>query len=108
MLFSSHWEKAIYHNALFLDWLSVYSSQHDNQYFENIVIDYQSAIAIEDEQRPPIKIPVSPVLQQNLREDQLLHCAVPQKVSSASGSIKRELAEDVVSTFVGIYIYEFD
>jgi len=50
MLCSNHWEKTIYHNALFLDWLSVYGSQHNNQYFENIVIDYQSAIAIENEE----------------------------------------------------------
>jgi hypothetical protein len=61
MLCSKHWEKTIYHNALFLDWLSVYGSQHDNQHFENIVIDYQSAIAIENEEHSLPQIHVSPV-----------------------------------------------
>jgi len=49
MLCSTHWGKTIYNNALFLDWLSMYGSQKDNQHFENIVVDYQSAIAIDDE-----------------------------------------------------------
>jgi hypothetical protein len=50
MLCSSHWEKTVYHNALFLDWLSTYGSKHDNQHYENIVVDYQSAVAIHDEE----------------------------------------------------------
>jgi hypothetical protein len=51
MLCSNHWEKTVYHNALFLDWLSVYGSKQDNQHYENIVIDYQSAIAIDNEEQ---------------------------------------------------------
>jgi hypothetical protein len=50
MLCSSHWEKTVYHNALFLDWLSTYGSKHDSQHYENIVVDYQSAVAIHDEE----------------------------------------------------------
>jgi len=50
MLCSSHWEKTIYHNALFLDWLSIYGSKHDTKHYENIVVDYQSAVAIDIEE----------------------------------------------------------
>jgi hypothetical protein len=49
MLCSGHWGKTIYNNALFLDWLSIYGSKKDNEHFGNIVVDYQSAIAIDDE-----------------------------------------------------------
>jgi hypothetical protein len=50
LLCSTHWEKTVYHNALFLDWLSGYGLKKDNEHFENIVIDYQSAIATENEE----------------------------------------------------------
>jgi hypothetical protein len=59
MLCSSHWEKTVYHNALFLDWLSTYGSKKDTQHYENIVIDYQSAIAIDDEEHSMPNIPMS-------------------------------------------------
>ncbi|KAH8645983.1 hypothetical protein BGZ60DRAFT_570792 [Tricladium varicosporioides] len=51
MLCSAHWEKTVYYNALFLDWLSVYGSKQDTQHFESIVVDYQSAIALQQEER---------------------------------------------------------
>lgn len=77
MLCSAHWEKTVYYNALFLDWLSVYGSKQDTRQFENIVVDYQSAIAIDhkeraseemsipsiavsDDQRRPVSAPSSP------------------------------------------------
>ena len=47
MLCSTHWGKTVYYNALFLGWLSSYGSKQDHPHFENIVIDYQSAIAID-------------------------------------------------------------
>jgi hypothetical protein len=59
MLCSTHWGKTVYHNALFLDWLSVYGSKKDKQHFENIVIDYQSAIAIENEEHSLLEVPIS-------------------------------------------------
>lgn len=58
MLCSSHWKKSIYHNTLFLDWLFVYGSKQDNQHYESIVIDYQSAIAIDEEDNSPSEDPV--------------------------------------------------
>lgn len=68
ILCSNHWEKTIYYNALFLDWLSVHGSQHNKQYFENIVIDYQSAIAIENEEHSIPQILVSPVSTADLEK----------------------------------------
>jgi uncharacterized protein YfaS (alpha-2-macroglobulin family) len=59
MLCSSHWEKTVYHNALFLDWLSTYGSKQATQHYENIVVDYQSAIAIDDEENSVSNIPIS-------------------------------------------------
>lgn len=58
LLCSSHWEKTIYYNALFLDWLFVYGSRHDNQYFENIVIDYQSAVTIDNNETHMSHMPI--------------------------------------------------
>jgi len=58
LLCSTHWEKTIYHNALFLDWLSGYGSKKDNEHFENIVIDYQSAIATENEEHSLSEVPI--------------------------------------------------
>ncbi|KAH8598784.1 hypothetical protein B0O99DRAFT_614165 [Bisporella sp. PMI_857] len=48
MLCSTHWEKTVYYNALFLNWLSIYGSKHDSQHYENMVIDYQSAVTIDN------------------------------------------------------------
>jgi hypothetical protein len=59
MLCSTHWERTVYHNELFLDWLSIYGSKKSNQQFENIVVDYQSAIAIDDEGHHLSEVPIS-------------------------------------------------
>jgi hypothetical protein len=59
MLCSTHWEKTVYHNALFLDWLSVYGSRQENQHYENIVIDYQSAIEIDNEEHSLSRVSVA-------------------------------------------------
>jgi hypothetical protein len=59
MLCSTHWEKTVYHNALFLDWLSTYGSGQDNQHYENIVIDYESAIAIDNEEHSLLDVTLS-------------------------------------------------
>jgi hypothetical protein len=62
MLCFAHWEKTVYHNALFLDWLSTYGSKQDNQlnqHFESIVIDYQSAIAMDNEENSLSDVPNS-------------------------------------------------
>jgi hypothetical protein len=56
MLCSSHWEKTVYHNALFLDWLSVYGTKQDHPHYESIVVDYQSAITIDNEEQSMSKI----------------------------------------------------
>lgn len=58
MLCANHWEKTVYHNALFLDWLVIYGSKQDSQHYESIVVDYQSAVAIDDEQGSASSIPV--------------------------------------------------
>jgi hypothetical protein len=50
MLCSTHWGKTVYHNALFLDWLSVYGSKQDHPHFESTVVDYQSAIVIDNKE----------------------------------------------------------
>ncbi|KAE9363006.1 hypothetical protein N431DRAFT_433228 [Stipitochalara longipes BDJ] len=57
MLCAHHWEKTVYHNALFLDWLSTYGSKQDNQHYESIVVDYQSAVAIDDEPASALSTP---------------------------------------------------
>jgi hypothetical protein len=59
MLCSSHWKKTIYYNLLFLDWLSTYGLKQDNQHYESIVVDYQSAVAIHDQQASVSSIPMS-------------------------------------------------
>jgi hypothetical protein len=56
MLCSSHWEKTVYHNALFLDWLSVYGKKQEHPDYESIVVDYQSAITIDNEEQSMSKI----------------------------------------------------
>ncbi|KAL2073076.1 hypothetical protein VTL71DRAFT_10400 [Oculimacula yallundae] len=60
MLCSTHWGKTIYHNALFLDWLSVYGSKQDYPQFENIVVDYQSAIMIHTRESSSPDMAISP------------------------------------------------
>lgn len=59
LLCSTHWEKTVYHNALFLDWLYSYGSKKDKKHFENIVIDYESAIATENEEHSLSEVPIS-------------------------------------------------
>ncbi len=49
MLCSSHWEKTVYHNALFLDWLSTYGSKHENQRYVR-EHSCQLAVPIHDEE----------------------------------------------------------
>ncbi|KAN0089832.1 hypothetical protein V8E51_018411 [Hyaloscypha variabilis] len=60
MLCASHWEKTMYHNALFLDWLSTYGSKQENPHYESIVVDYQSAVALDDEQASVLSTTVPP------------------------------------------------
>jgi hypothetical protein len=38
----------------------VYGSKKDTQHFENIVIDYQSAVAIENDEPSVSEVPISP------------------------------------------------
>jgi hypothetical protein len=108
MLCSNHWEKTIYYNALFLDWLSVYGPQHSNQYFENIVIDYQSAIAIENEEHSVPHILVPPVsITEPEKRPASAPCS-PTKGKLGLSLFKRGRAKNVASTFIRTYGHEFD
>ncbi|KAH7314198.1 hypothetical protein BKA65DRAFT_542243 [Rhexocercosporidium sp. MPI-PUGE-AT-0058] len=64
MLCSTHWGKTVYYNALFLDWLSVHGSKQDhpqfeNPQFENTVVDFQSAIAVDSNESCCLNIATS-------------------------------------------------
>jgi len=80
MLCASHWEKTMYHNALFLDWLSTYGSKQENPHYESIVVDYQSAVALDDEQASVLSTTVPP----KPSEESLERAASPQ-TSSTNG-----------------------
>jgi hypothetical protein len=59
MLCSTHWGKTVYYNALFLNWLSVYGSKQDHPHFESAVVDYQSALVIENKENSSLDIAMS-------------------------------------------------
>jgi hypothetical protein len=91
MLCSTHWGKTIYNNALFLDWLSIYGSKKDNQHFENIVVDYQSAIAIDDEVPSLLSAPVSDVSAAGTQGRPASAPSSPVKGTSKQNSYSRPL-----------------
>lgn len=82
MLCSAHWGKTVYHNALFLDWLSVHGSKQDHPHFENTVVDYQSAIVIDNNESSLPNIAIS---SRYTPENQ------GRPVSAPSGSTKGKL-----------------
>jgi hypothetical protein len=48
MLCPEHWAQTVFHYSLYLNWLNSHGLKPDTQYYENIVVDYEAARAIED------------------------------------------------------------
>jgi len=93
MLCPTHWEKTVYHNALFLDWLSVYGSKHDHPHYENIVVDYQSAVVIDNEEHSLPKDAISSISTSENQEKPTSAPNSPTKSKLFSNFRKVKLAE---------------
>ena len=48
MLCPEHWAGTAFHYSLYLEWLNLHGPKPNKQYYESIVVDYESARAIED------------------------------------------------------------
>jgi hypothetical protein len=48
MLCPEHWAETAFNYSLYLDWLNARVLKPDNQYYEDIVVEYESVIAVED------------------------------------------------------------
>jgi hypothetical protein len=48
MLCPEHWAGTAFHYSLYLEWLNSHGPKPNKQYYENIVVDYESARAIDD------------------------------------------------------------
>jgi hypothetical protein len=48
MLCPEHWAQTVFHFSLYLNWLNSHGPKPNKKYYENIVVDYEAARAIED------------------------------------------------------------